>query len=385
MGGSPGSRVPASVPSSEPDPASTVSFSLRPRGRPARAHVLSLVQGDAAAPSIALTAEPLVLGRDPARPFHLIGSEVSRSHCELRLVGERVLVRDLGSTNGTFVDGARVENPSELPPGSLLQIGAHALRHDLLTPEELERRAQLAADMDRARNYVAALIPPPLRSGAVRTEWCFQPSSVIGGDALGYHALPGGRFALYVVDACGHGVDSALQAASVVNALRSQSLAGADFADPASVLVRLGAAFPMEDQDGRVLTIWYGVLDPAQGTLRFASAGHPPALALGADGRTLRRLWTPNPPIGVLGNHPVEPQEAPFRAGERLYVFSDGIYELLDAAGQEHGLEDFERELLAAADRSPGEPERLYRRALEVSAASTLRDDFTLLVVTTAG
>ncbi len=360
----------------------TIAFTLRRRERPASEHGLTLVQGSGVGRWVPLGAEPLVLGRDPSLPFCLPGDEVSRSHCEVRLAGERALVRDLRSTNGTFVDGRRVEGEVELPPAALLQLGGWTLRHDVLTPEEAEQRARLAADLERAQRYVGALIPAPLAQGPVRTEWCLVPSSQLGGDALGYHALAGGRMALYVLDVCGHGVDSALHSASILNTLRAHNLTEADFGEPASVLARLNEAFAMEEHDGMVFTIWYGVLDPARRTLCFASAGHPPALALAADGSALRRLGTSNPPIGALGPRPFAQAEASFAPGERLYVFSDGAYELVDPEGREQGLEDLERRLAAGADRSPGEPERLYRSALRASGATALRDDFTLLVVT---
>src|SRR5262249_35273025 len=158
------------------------------------------------------------------RPLFLPDPDVSRTHCEVRVVGEQVVVRDLGSTNGTFVDGARVTAERVLPLSSRLEIGRHVLRLERLTAEEVAQHQELARELARARRYVEALLPAPRGAGRVRTEWCFVPSSVLGGDALGYHDLDGERLALYVLDVCGHGVGSAMHSASVVNTLRGQTL-----------------------------------------------------------------------------------------------------------------------------------------------------------------
>ncbi|MCB9915320.1 MAG: SpoIIE family protein phosphatase [Planctomycetes bacterium] len=365
------------------DPCKTVADAAPPREQPKPKPYLALVRGLAGHDLVALTDAPLVLGRDATLDVHLADAGISRRHCRVRRSGARVLVEDLGSTNGTFVDGERVEGEVELPTGATLQLGDRRLRLERLTDEDVAARRSFAADLDRARRYVEALIPPPLDAGPVRTEWVYVPSSVLGGDALGHHALSDGRLALYVVDVCGHGVEPALHAASVLNAIRGESLPETDFGDPGQVLARLNTAFAMETHNDLVFTIWYGVLDAERGRVRFASAGHPPALALSADGSTLRRLGTKNPPIGSFPARAFAQDEADLGRGERLYVFSDGAYELEDRDGRERSLEDFERVLTAPhADRSPGEPQRLYEASLAATGASLLEDDFSLLLAT---
>ena len=60
------------------------------------------------------------IGRTPPSDIVLLDSEVSRSHCFVALKGDDLFVSDLGSTNGTYVDGVRVEGTVPLPVGSLL-------------------------------------------------------------------------------------------------------------------------------------------------------------------------------------------------------------------------------------------------------------------------
>ena len=75
-------------------------------------------------PDIILRAgQPVVVGASPAAAQHVIGNPVvSAAHLRLTYDGSRVLVEDLGSTNGTFIDGNRLTAPAVLGPGSLLQL-----------------------------------------------------------------------------------------------------------------------------------------------------------------------------------------------------------------------------------------------------------------------
>ena len=344
-------------------------------------HFLTVIQGATTRRALQVTVQPLVLGRDASRPFHLPDADVSRSHCEVRLADGCVRVRDLGSTNGTFIDGEPLTDERVLPPSAELRIGRHTLRHELLSPSEASQREQLARELERARQYLQSLIPAPIERGPVLTDWVYAPSSELAGDALGTLELDAGRLAFYVLDVCGHGVASAMHSASVLNTLRSRSLPGADLAEPGQVLERLNFAFPMDEHGGLFFSIFYAVLDPASGRMRYSSAGHPPSLLLGAGGRIRARLALKNPPIGTVEHRVFGQGEAVLDRGERLYVLTDGVFEFCDRQGRQRGLEEFEQVLESGADRSRGEPTRLYEAACALAGPGLLSDDFTLLVV----
>ena len=118
------------------------------------------------------------------------------------------------------------------------------------------------------------------KMGLVRASWRFLPSTQLGGDAFGYHWLDKRRFAIFVLDVCGHGVGAALLSVSVMNVLRNRSVPDVDFADPGAVLTALNQAFPMERQNNMFFTIWYGVVSIGQSRtdlrMRRPSAGRRP-------------------------------------------------------------------------------------------------------------
>lgn len=70
------------------------------------------------------------VGRVAPADIILDDRRVSRRHCMLEVEGDDLVVTDLNSTNGTYVDGVRVSEPTRLPPGSVLYIGGIELLHD---------------------------------------------------------------------------------------------------------------------------------------------------------------------------------------------------------------------------------------------------------------
>ena len=187
------------------------------------------------------------------------------------------MLTDLGSTNGTFVGGERVERPTKLLNGSRLSLGSFPIRYERRDRREVEEEAAIAADLRRAADYVRAILPQPLASGPVQAEWWFVPSSQLGGDAFGYQFLDDDTFAGFVLDVSGHGIGSSMHAANVANALRRRALPGVDFRDPAQVAAGLNAVFPMEEHNGLMLTLWYFAYHMPTRQLRFCAAGHHPS------------------------------------------------------------------------------------------------------------
>jgi sigma-B regulation protein RsbU (phosphoserine phosphatase) len=194
-----------------------------------------------------------------------------------------------------------------------------------------ESRQQLANEMDQAAKYVQSLLPRPVTTGPVRTDWRFVPSLDLGGDSFGYHWLDDDHFAIYLLDVSGHGVGASLLSVSAMNVLGSQSLANVDFRDPTQVLERLDVAFDMDRHDGKYFTIWYGVYQPSVRLLRYAGAGHPPAALLSgptAQNTSLTLLESSGPIIGCGCGIGFETSEITLPDYARMYVFSDGAFEI---------------------------------------------------------
>lgn len=70
-----------------------------------------------------LTDAPIVIGRSPEADLSFSDDKISRLHCGIRLVDGEYRVKDLGSSNGTYVNAERIDEPTPLKPGDHIRIG----------------------------------------------------------------------------------------------------------------------------------------------------------------------------------------------------------------------------------------------------------------------
>jgi len=264
------------------------------------------------------------------------------------------------------------------------RIGA-CLERKLLRDQEratLEalRQSQkvLSDELAEAAEYVRSLMPPPLRDDTVSVDWRFQPSSQLGGDAFGYHWLDRDHFAFYVLDVCGHGVGAALLSVSVMNVLKNRAMPNVDFADPGAVLTALNRTFPMEEQNNMFFTIWYGVLSRQTRELTFACGGHPPAVLLHGESAP-QPLHAAGAIIGGFPDVNYATGRIQLVAGTRVYVFSDGVYELKRDDGSTVTLEEFNREL--GRPVASAKLDSIVTWAAQVRGNDKFEDDLSLLEV----
>src|SRR3954453_4914450 len=169
-----------------------------------------------------------------------------------------------------------------------------------------------------------SLLPPslPLLPDLWLSGSYHRASSVHAAGGDWYDAVPlgGGRLALVVGDAVGHGVPAAGAMSRLRGAMRSSALLDPS---PVAVIQALDAfAGQMEDVEGA--SVFYAVLDASTGRLTYAAAGHPPPLVVGTDGSPRFLPVLPRPPLGSVPDVETHATEHQLEQGATLILFSDG-------------------------------------------------------------
>jgi sigma-B regulation protein RsbU (phosphoserine phosphatase) len=248
----------------------------------------------------------------------------------------------------------------------------------------LASQARLARELAEAAEYIQSLLPARL-DGPVRTDWRFLSSSQLGGDLFGYHWLDDHQLAIYLFDVCGHGVGASLLSIAIHTALSGETLPNVRFDQPGEVLTALNLAFPMERHNHKFFTLWYGVYDRTRRTLRYASGGHPPALLFDANGSPPVQLGAPSPMIGVDPDSHYDTHCQTVTPGSRLYVFSDGVYEVSRGSGQTDGkalgVNGLIPLLARAAAAEGSRVEQVLREIQAFQGSPVFADDFSLLEI----
>ena len=349
--------------------------------REARVHFLEVVAGEGVGQRHVIGQEGAVVGRKAPAEIVLPDSEISRAHCRLAFRGEDLWIEDLGSTNGTFLDGARLQAAAAAPVGALLQVGRLTLKYEWRSQRDWLLADELDRDLEKANTYVQALLPARITEGPILADWLFKPSAKLGGDAFGYGVLPDGRFAFYLMDVSGHGAGAAMHSVSVMNLLRQRTLSGIDPARPDLVLGALNDAFQMDSHAGMYFTLWYGVFDPVTRILEFGSAGHHPAYMVAADRAETVPLRTRNPMIGAMPAMPYSFDCVSVPSGAAIYLFSDGVFEIVTQGGLQWRLQDFVPLILKPPVAGVSDCGRLFNDVSDVARPGGFDDDFTMVVI----
>jgi len=358
----------------------TISFLATPRTQAeASAHLLLVHLEHAAPRHVPLHLLPLTIGRSAPAEVILPGGTVSRRHCRLERQDDRIVLSDLGSTNGTYVNNQRIEQAVALDDGARISVGEHALTYHRRSPQELAAWEALDRELGEASDYMLSVLPPPITAGPVQADWFFQPCTRLGGDAFGYQMLDSRCFAAFMLDVAGHGAGAALFSVTIANVLRQRMLPGVDFRDPGAVIRGLNRMFPMERHNNLFFTMWYGVYDIADHVLGYATAGHHPAFLLPPGAAQPLPLGTRNPSIGIAADRDVTSARATIAPGSSLFLFSDGVFEITDREGREWDLAQILSLLPMMA--APGGPRRLYEMVRGAARPGPPEDDFSALAL----
>jgi sigma-B regulation protein RsbU (phosphoserine phosphatase) len=260
--------------------------------------------------------------------------------------------------------------------------------------ELLAANRHMKQTLDAAARVQRALLPAalPERNG-VAFAWAFKPCEELAGDIFGVVPLDEQHVALYVLDVSGHGVAAALLSVSVRHFLNSIPAAGSilrepmvgkpgqQSAAPAEVARQLNRRFPIEETSGQYFTILYGVLHIPRREFRFVSAGHPgPIHVPWGEPPVLVRVS--GHPIGIVEEADFEEYRLNLGAGDRLYLYSDGIPEAFNSAGEQFGTERLMNTLAHSRTASLNESlSRLLTHLGEWGGAAQLTDDVSVLAV----
>ncbi|HXV68103.1 MAG TPA: SpoIIE family protein phosphatase [Nitrospira sp.] len=202
------------------------------------------------------------------------------------------------------------------------------------TAEIQRKQAVLEHELRSAAQYVESLLPNPgLLIPGVRMAHVYRPALQLGGDLFNIVHWSEHQIGLYLLDASGHGVSPALRSASLSTFLRGDNLKShVRTTDPGAILTEANQLFPLTE-DGHYFTIIFVRLDMGAQTLAYATAGHQGTIV---HRRTGEVAWLTSPalPLGFDPSYEYATVELPVVPGDRLYVLSDGLYEVPSPDGE---------------------------------------------------
>ena len=266
-----------------------------------------------------------------------------------------------------------IETSFEDPDGNSLAL----VGYDAATREfEAQRRA--AQELEIAKQVQARLFPqmrptlPTLDYAGI----CLQARKV-GGDYYDFLDLGLGRLGLVIADISGKGIAGALLMANLQANLRSQCAIALD--EPQQLLRSVNDLFYDNTAENAYATLFFAEYDDQAQRLRYANCGHPSALLLRGN-NTLERLESTCTVLGLFKEWNCAISECQLLSGDTIALYTDGITESFNSAGEEFG----ESRLIEALQRH----RELSSRDLLAALVDEVRqfnpneqyDDITLIV-----
>ena len=244
-----------------------------------------------------------------------------------------------------------------------------------------ERRLlSIDTELETARQIQSSILParvPDIEN--LRIAASYQPMTAVAGDFYQFIRPDNNHLGILVADVSGHGIPAALISSMIKVAMQSVA-AHAD--DPTQVLSGLNRILSSE-APGQFASAAYVWIDTENRNALYSAAGHPPLLRWRNTSDKMQRIESNGLLFGVEPDSDYPVCSVPLRPSDRLLLYTDGVTETQNAAGEEFGDRQLER--IVRENRLRPAPDLLRQVLSELQrwrpAAVNQQDDITLIVV----
>lgn len=269
---------------------------------------------------------------------------------------------------------------------SLLTVMANmaAVRIENARLAEVEQAERLRArELEHAATIQRSMLPSQFPPFPERTDFelhaAMVPAREVGGDLFDFFLLDQDRLGFVVGDVSGKGVPAALFMAIARTLLRA---AAHHEASPGACLTYMNQSLVEQHASGMFVTLFYGILNLRTGALEYSNAGHAPPYAFSADGQRRPLQERCGPMLGIFEGFQYATRSTEIHPGEGVLVYTDGVTEAHNRAGEFYEDSRLEAYLESHASRPVEELVRgLHDEVERFEAGAARADDMTVLAV----
>ena len=257
---------------------------------------------------------------------------------------------------------------------------AHAIEQAKLVRAYLDKE-RMEASLHIAKDIQQGMLPmKSVERPRFEVAGFNLPCEETGGDYFDYIPMPKQRLGVVIGDVSGHGIGAALFMATARALLRAFTHKGSN---PAEILCDVNLFLERDMPAGSFMTLFFGELDGKTGSLRYANAGHNPAILFRKNGGTFEELGKTGPGLGLIeGIDYTVGETPPLNRGDILLLYTDGLPEAMNADKELFEMERVKTLLAGLQERAPQEiVNQLVRAVTEFTRREVFEDDLTIVVV----
>jgi phosphoserine phosphatase RsbU/P len=288
---------------------------------------------------------------------------------------------------GTLVGAMLVDHPRPGTPldqrrmnilTGIAQQVALALETARLQAEATARQ-RLERELEVARGIQHSFLPQQLPSVP---DWqlsvYYRAARQVGGDFYDFIPLKSKKWGIVIADVADKGVPAALFMALSRTLIRAAAFSRDD---PVQTLTRVNELLLSDSRSDLFVTAWFGVWDPTNNEIVYASAGHNPPMLIRADGLT-EELSARGIALGVIDTVKLEEKRVTVGPGELLVAYTDGVTEALRSDGTEFGVVGLQSTAASSRQHHTEEITNRIVSAIDTfTAGEPQSDDMTLIVL----
>jgi sigma-B regulation protein RsbU (phosphoserine phosphatase) len=253
-------------------------------------------------------------------------------------------------------------------------------QRELLARAIQQQRDDLLQDVELAAQVQRMFLPvgPPAIAG-LEIAGMMQPSKGVGGDYYDYIPINANTIQIVIADVSGKGVSAALLMSATAAAMRLEANRDRDMLQQVE---RLNTEIEAVSDPERYVTLLIAEIDTHKRVIRYVNCGHNPALLFQAKTRTLKRLDSSCPPIGLNPDEICRLSSADLTAGDLLIFYTDGVTEAQNQLNEEFGMERLSAIVRNSSSLSAEELiMNIFNSAANFCGDVGFRDDVTIVVV----
>ena len=229
-----------------------------------------------------------------------------------------------------------------------------AIIYLMLISERAKKLAVTQTELKMASDIQGSMLPHVFPPFPEREEFelyaGMDPAREVGGDFYDYFLIDDRHLAVLIADVSDKGVPAALFMMSSKNMINYRAHQGGT---PAEILTDVNAHIAKNNKASMFVTIWMGILDLTSGVLVCTNAGHEYPAICGSDG--IFRIFRDKHGmmVGAIETAKYRDYEMMLKPGDKIFVYTDGVPEANNAAGEIYGISRLESALNRTAGESP--------------------------------